>query len=213
MFYLPNRTRASPRGTHFAVNWQQDALRCLLTTVILEEAQSPLGVSSAFRLLIVRSNNPAANTAKEDHQKKYPIARPISQPYQCALRIKATVEAHADKRFSVRVPRNITHGDPTTKSSDVSTLRIASREGPPPKLRKLSATAPSVMPKALKPLMLMTSRPITPPSTLVTAGRNQAEALRNQASVNRRSGLLVLAILRDAASACTSSICKWSRDR
>jgi hypothetical protein len=160
-----------------------------------------VGVNSAASLRPVRSNSPAARTANEDHHRKYPIPRPNCQPYQCALKTKAAAAAHAEKRLSGRAPRNITHAEAMTNSSDVSTLRIASREYPAPKLLKLPGmTALSAMRKASKPVIV---GPILPPPRPVTAGRNQAEALRSQASAIRRFGLLIYPTLRDAAPAAS----------
>src|SRR5208282_3866738 len=59
-----------------------------------------VGVGSPTLFRPVRSNNPAASTANEDHQKKYPIPRPNPQPFQCALKAKATAAAHAENRLS-----------------------------------------------------------------------------------------------------------------
>jgi hypothetical protein len=153
-----------------------------------------------------RSNKPTVRTANDNHQKKYPIPRPNSQPFQCALKKKATAAVHAEKCLSARVPRNITHGEPMMNSSDVSTLRIASREYPAPKLAKLGGmTALSAMTKASKPLKV---GPILPPSRPVTTGRNQAEAFRNQASAIRRFGLRICIAIHNAAFARATSICK-----
>lgn len=148
-----------------------------------------VSVGSAAPFRPARTNNPAASTANEDHQKKYPIPRPIPHPFQCALKTKATAAAHAEKRLSARVPRNITHGEPMTKSSDVSTLRIASGASyPVPRLPGI--TALSAMTKASKPLIV---GPILPPPRPVTTGRDQAETLRSQASAIRRFDLLTFA--------------------
>jgi hypothetical protein len=117
------------------------------------------------------------------------------------LKAKATAATHAETRLSFRVPRNITHGEPMTKSNDVDTLRIASGASYPV-WRLPGMTALSAIKKASKPLIV---GPSLPP---LTAGRNQAEALRSQASAIRRLDLLIYALPATPRIACATSICK-----